>query len=128
MQDLADSGDVDAELLSDIHWPDEVLIHLQDSFYQRFSLEGLMADFDLGLLQRPADGAPVAAELYGQFISARSGTVLFCDLSDLVIGQAFLILCTGVDFGIGIIGDVGHIQVDLGGLAKIEGLVMLCSV
>lgn len=128
MQDLPDGGDVDAELFADIHWPDVVGVHLQDSFCQRFSFGSFVADFDAGLLQRSADGAPVTAELCGQFIGARSGAVLFRDLPDLVIGQAFLLLRISIDFGIGIIGDVGHIQVDLGGLAEIEGLVMLCSV
>lgn len=125
MQDLPDGGDIYTKLFTDIHWLRVVGIHLQDSLCQCFSLGDFVADLDIGLLQHPADGAPMAVELHCQFISARSGAVLFRDLPYLVIGQAFLILCISIDFGIGVIGDIGHIRVDLGGFAEIKGLVML---
>lgn len=88
-------------------------------------------DIDAGLLQCPADGASVASVLGSQFICAGSGAVLLCDLPDLFIGQAFLLLRIGIDFGIGIIGDIGHVRVDIGGLigiAGMKGFIMLCPV
>jgi len=90
-----------------------------------------VGDLDAGFLQCPTYGAPVASKRGGQFISAGSGTVLFYDLPDLVIGQAFLILCISIDFGTGIIGDVGHIRVDNGGLigtAGTKGSIVLCPI
>lgn len=86
-----------------------------------------MGDFDAGLLQCPADSTPVASKLGGQFIGAGSGTVLFYDLADLVIGQAFLFLRISIDFGIGSIGSVGHIRIDIE-TAGLKGCIMLCPV
>ena len=86
-----------------------------------------MGDFDAGLLQCPADSTPVASKLGGQFIGAGSGTVLFYDLADLVIGQAFLLLRISIDFGIGSIGSVGHIRIDIE-TAGLKACIMLCPV
>ena len=86
-----------------------------------------MGDFDAGLLQCPADSTPVASKLGGQFIGAGSSTVLFYDLADIVIGQAFLFLRISIDFGIGSIGSVGHIRIDIE-TAGLKGCIMLCPV
>lgn len=86
-----------------------------------------MGDLDAGFLQCPADSAPMASKLGGQFISAGSGAVLFCDLPDLVIGQAFLFLRISIDFGTGIVGNISHIRIDIE-IAGMKGFIMLCPV
>lgn len=111
VENLPDGGGIDAELLTNIHRPHAACVHFEDALSQGLSF----------------DGAPVASELGGQFIGAGSGTVLFYDLADLVIGQAFLFLCISIDFGIGIIGSVGHIRVDIE-TAGLKGSIMLCPV
>ena len=113
VENLPDGGDVDTELFADIHRPHVAFVHFEDALCQGLSLGGFMGDLDAGLLQCPADGAPVASKLSGKFISAGSGAVLLCDLPDLFIGQAFLILRISINFGTGIIGDIGHIRIDI---------------
>ena len=73
-----------------------------------------MCYFNAGLLECPADGAPMAAEGGGKLISAGSCAVSFCDLLDLAVAQTFLLLLIGIDFRIGIIGLVGYIRIDIG--------------
>ena len=127
MQDISDGRDVDAEFLADIHRPHVGFIHFEDALCQGFSLGGFVGNLDAGLLQCPADGAPMASKFGRQFISAGSCTVLLCDLPDFVIGQTFLFLRISIDFGTGIIGDIGHIRVDFG-IAGMKGSIVLCPV
>lgn len=127
MENLPYGGYIDAELFADIHRPHVALIHFEDALCQGLSFGGFVGDLDAGFLQCPADGAPVASKLGGQFISAGSGAILFYDLADLVIRQAFLFLRISIDFGIGSIGSVGHIRIDIE-TAGLKGCIMLCPV
>lgn len=87
-----------------------------------------MCDFDAGFLKCPADGTPVAAKGGSKFIGACAFAIAFCDLRDLAVAKAFLLLLVGIDFHIGIIGLVGDIRVDFRIAVGIAESIMLPAV
>lgn len=55
-----------------------------------------MGDFDAGLLERPADGAPVTSELCGQFVGARTFAVTLDSEFEFCVRQGLLLLFVGI--------------------------------
>lgn len=84
---------------------------------QSITVGAVMGDFDAALLQRPADGAPVAAELIGELVGAGSGAVAFNHLPDLLIGQALLFLLVGFDRRVGIVVLNDSFRVGISGIS-----------
>lgn len=85
MKDLRDALGSDAQLGTDLLGMHPVGIHRKDALYESRTVGDLVGDRDALLLQVPADGTSVAAELVGEFVDTGTGGVPLGNLPDFVV-------------------------------------------
>ena len=85
MQDLRDALGCDAQLSTDFLGMHPVGVHFEDALHESRTVGDLVRDHDALLLQVPADGASMAAELVGEFVDTGTGSVPLGNLPDFVV-------------------------------------------